>query len=76
MSYIRFTARSRHVGRKTDVFDVVNVQTDANLGVVAFYPRWRKFVCEAQPGIIFDSSCYREIADFMDAQTRAWKASL
>jgi hypothetical protein len=73
MSYIRFVEREpRQDGRKTAQFDVINSRGD-NLAVIGFFPKWRKFVCEAQPHTVFDADCYREIADFLEAQTVRWR---
>lgn len=76
MSYIKFVLREQGcLKRKTEQFDVVNTRGD-NLGVIGFYPKWRKFVFEAQPNTVFDADCYREIADFLDKRTTAWRESV
>lgn len=74
MSYLNFVERPQDPNRKTAVFDVMSSQR-TNLGVIGFFPRWRKFVCEFQPKCVFDPACMREIADFTEAQTEKWKAS-
>jgi hypothetical protein len=73
MSYIQFVPRPQDPNRKTTVYDVIS-STRTNLGIVAFFPRWRKFVCEFQPKCVFDSSCLQEITDFVKARTADWKA--
>jgi len=47
------------------VYECLN-KTGVELAEVSYYPKWKKYVDERQPGIIFDASCNRDIAHFMD----------
>jgi hypothetical protein len=40
------------------------------LGSVAWWPHWRRYTLYPHQGTTFDSSCLREIADFLDEQTQ------
>lgn len=75
MSYLQFVARPQDPNRKTPVYDVMN-NPRLNLGVVGFFPRWRKFVWEAQPKVVLDDGCMQEILNFLKAETAKWKAGL
>jgi hypothetical protein len=76
VSFLRFVKRERLVNRKTDVFDAVSDRDGSNLGIIGFFPAWRKFVFEAQPFVVFDAVCLREIAEFCATQTMFWQKGL
>ena len=72
--WLKFVRRN-DINRKTPLYDIVN-STGDNLGVIGFYPGWRKFVVEYRAGCKFDASCSQEIVDFLKSETEKWKASL
>jgi hypothetical protein len=72
-SLLKYVKRDTPAERKTPIYDVFNVKTGENLAIIGFYPAWRKFVSEAQPYIVFDANCYRELADFLDKLTTSWR---
>lgn len=74
VSYLHFVLRSTPA-RKTPIYDVLNYRGD-NLGLVAFYPAWRKFVWEAQPKTILDVVCMQEIIKFIQLETEKRKSQL
>jgi len=49
-------------------WNCVNRKSRDELGQVAFYKPWRQFIFEPAEfgGIIFNSSCLRDIAHFLD----------
>lgn len=77
MNFLHFV-ECQNDGRKTKVWIIRNNQNE-DLGAVYFRPQWRKYIFRFNPTlgeIDFDSSCLREIADFTESQTKAWKESL
>ena len=44
----------------------LNNKSGEALGGASYYPRWRKYVMEFSEEAVFDESCLRDIADFLD----------
>jgi hypothetical protein len=72
-THIRFDETPPSPGRKTKVFYVVAVQGEHPIGIVKFYPAWRKFCFFPDDGTTFDCDCLFTIAQFCEQQTRAHK---
>ena len=53
-------------GQKEKYWLCCNNKTNAGLGIVEYYSRWRRWVFTGYESAIFDSSCLRDIADFLD----------
>ena len=62
--HIRFVKATILVHGK-DVWRCINKQGE-ELCDVSYYPKWKKYVDDREPGMCFDSSCLRDLADFMD----------
>lgn len=62
--------------RKTKVFEVTSIAAETILGFVSFYPAWRKYVFRPGTRTLYDASCLREIADFVEAETKRWRENL
>lgn len=60
--------------RKTPIINVLN-KSDEKLGVIKFYPAWRKFIFESSE-CIYDSSCLTDLIEVLDEQQEVWKQSL
>jgi hypothetical protein len=43
------------------------------IAFVLFYPRWRKYVFEPLENTVYEEVCMREIADFIERQTKSWR---
>ena len=52
--------------RKTKIFYIKSSRSDADLGSIAYYNRWRKYVFYPSNDIIFDTSCLKEIIEFIE----------
>ena len=63
-------------GRKTPIYEVKNKNSLESLGVIYFYPAWRKYVFESNPKIIYDINCLTDIIIFIQEVQSEWKASL
>jgi hypothetical protein len=61
-----------HGARKTCVWTVETIDGGAHLGVVKFYPQWRRYAFFPAIQTVYESDCLRNIADFCEMQTRKW----
>jgi hypothetical protein len=61
-------------GRKTNVWYVQTKATPiTHIGAVGWHCPWRKYVFKTCPNAVFEEVCLREIADFLERQTREHK---
>jgi len=66
--------RERSPGRKTDVWDVVNRNSDVVLARVEWHCPWRRYVLiPIAEDTIWAADCLRLIADFIERQMAARK---
>jgi hypothetical protein len=65
-----------HGARKTGVWTVETIDGGECLGVVKFYPQWRRYAFFPALQTVYESDCLRNIADFCETQTRKWGQSL
>jgi hypothetical protein len=61
--------------RKTKTWRIIN-SNDTPLGIVRFYPPWRRFVFEPHAGTIYEEVCLRDIAEFCVEKTKAWRLEI
>jgi hypothetical protein len=64
MSFISFNERP-NPGKLTKIWDVVNASNQSNLGIIAYYPAWRKYVFQPQGETIFDAVCLTDVLSFI-----------
>lgn len=62
-------------GRKTLVFEVQS-KAGHELGYISFYAKWRKYTFVPAESSVFDQVCLREIANFLEDETKKWRAGL
>lgn len=67
-THVDFVFRERSPSGKTNIFDVLTKQ-GGTLGEVRWYARWRKYSFFPADGCLFEQTCLREIADFIEATT-------
>ncbi len=60
-------------GRKTKRFRVDSKEGGYEISYVYFYPKWRKYVFEPLPDTVYEEVCMREIAQFIEDQTKRWR---
>jgi len=60
---------------KTKAFRVLTKE-GAPLGYIRFFPRWRKFSFYPDPYTLYETDCLRDIANFCEAETRAWREGI
>lgn len=64
--YIRFAIAGQKP--KTLIWDVVAKEGDVCLGKILWFGRWRGYAFFPRPEMIFERSCLRDIADFIEYQ--------
>lgn len=69
-SYVKFidlikTGKTRRVA--------VNAKDGGALGVIAYYPQWRRFTFQPFPNTIYDSGCLQQINAIVEALYRDYK---
>lgn len=72
MSYIKFVDNGWSASGKTKKWVITTVD-GVTLGWVSWHVSWRKYTASFQTGTVFDHGCLREIATFVEAQTRLHK---
>ena len=66
--YIDF--RLTELGVKTKKWVVQNRDNAIVLGRIAWFGRWRKYVFEPYPNMVFEETCLRDIAMFCQQETK------
>lgn len=61
---------------KTKQWRVSTADRAATLGVIKFFPRWRKYSFWPNANTLYEADCLRDIADFCEGQTKLWRAGL
>lgn len=75
MSWIAFKGPTRIEGQKTLRWMVTTVDETQYLGLVSWYPPWRRYCFTPGQGTVFEQDCLREIATFCETKTREHKAA-
>jgi hypothetical protein len=70
MSFITFKENGTSPSGKTKRWVIDSKNGGPQLGTIQWYAPWRKYVCEVARSL-FDEGCLREIAEFIEAETRA-----
>jgi hypothetical protein len=71
--YLVFRELPTDVGRKTKTYEVVSVASNNPIGVVRWFSHWRKYVFAPYNETMYDESCLRDIAQFVDWKTQTQK---
>ncbi len=59
---------------KTVVYAVVNIKYGNYLGIIKWYPAWRKYCFFSNDGnYIYDTICLNEISEFMQGLMDKWR---
>lgn len=77
MSFLLFNEAPVPKGIKTRIWNVRNT-SQMLLGWVKFAPHWRRyvFIPDYAVQLQFDAGCLKDIVQFLEEQTQAWKDSL
>lgn len=73
--WIKFDPVATPPGRKTAVWLVVANQGDIELGVIMWSTGWRRYVFAPYKGTTYEQDCLRDIATFVEDETRKYKAT-
>jgi len=81
-AYINFEKQTRHKGWKTDWWKVWTGGKDfdeegeqyVELGIIKWWCGWRRYVFFPEEGTFYEPGCLREMADFCEHETKAYKA--
>lgn len=58
----------------TKIWDVISIDGDHLLGRVSWYSGWRRYCFTPAPHTIFEQDCLRDIANFIETETKDHKA--
>jgi hypothetical protein len=56
---------------KTKVWEVIAKRAGVLLGTIAWFARWRGYAFFPNEDLVFERTCLRDIADFLEEQNRA-----
>lgn len=51
---------------KTKIYLIISNHSNEELGTIYWFPTWRRYVSETFSNIVVDSSCHKEISEFLD----------
>lgn len=74
MAFLTFVPSGTSASGKTKVWEVRNGCLP--LGEVAWYAHWRRYIFYTNNGIVFDSTCLEELAEFLKKETADHKAGV
>ena len=63
--------RSLPANPKTKRWQVVTKAEGALLGSIGWFGRWRRYAFTPYEGSVYEQDCLRDIASFIEAQTKA-----
>jgi len=66
--HLAFTRYASSESGKTGRYEVRSKHDGGLLALVSWYGPWRRYVVHPQDGTLYDASCLRDIADFLDAE--------
>lgn len=71
-TYIRFTFCRTSESGKTQIWDIRNSENRSLLGYVEWAGSWRKYIFTpvTNDRLIFEETCLREIAEFIETKTQ------
>ena len=68
MQKYKFITIAAQEGKKINdrpVYWVTNNSSGERLAILYYYPSWRQFVAQFDPGSFFNNSCLTDITDFL-----------
>lgn len=68
-TYIEFQPLDKLPGQSTWRWNVLAQEGGAYLGMVKWFGRWTKYTFTPDGNSVFESTCLREIADFIEQRT-------
>lgn len=71
-SFVKLIEIDPPKGYVTKVFKVLSINGD-ELGLIKFFPRWRKYVFMPNENTLFDMGCLGDIIDYINVIQQEWK---
>ena len=65
-----------HQTTKTKSYKVLTKDHAILLGLIRFYPRWRKYAFYPLENTLYEEDCLRDIAQFCEESTALWRIGL
>ena len=72
--FLYFNHLIKKLGAKTDRW-LIRSHDGQYLGRIRFYPQWRCYVAELEPGTVWSWDCCAELSKFIKEKTDAWRSS-
>lgn len=73
-TYIQFEFVKFSDTGKTFVWQVISKQNASKLGEIRWFGRWRKYAFYASAQCVFEETCLRSIATFIEERTKAQRS--
>lgn len=51
------------------VYRIQSKKTQEHIGIISWYKPWKKYVFSSMPECVFDTSCLKDVLDFMENKT-------
>lgn len=74
-THIRFSLVGTSPSGKTSLWNVY-AEAGTYLGEVKWFGRWRKYSFYPAPDCVFEQTCLRELAEFIEARTREQRTGI
>jgi hypothetical protein len=64
-NFLKFVMNQRPKEKKTDIWEIMSVQSGETLGEIRWWGAWRKYVFAPANKTIWDNKCMQEVQDFI-----------
>jgi len=71
--WIHFVLVLRAPNKKTDLWQVATNDDNEVIGLVKFWPAWRRYAFFPEADTFYEQNCLWDIADFCARMTEEWK---
>ena len=73
--WIDFFEQPPNPNRKTQVWLVANKDNGVRLGEIKWHGAWRGYAFFPDPGTLYEPTCLRDVADFIQQQNQARRSA-
>ena len=60
-------------GKKTNVWEIVTKNGAETLGLIKWFPSWRKYALFPYKNTVYENDCLKDIAEFIEQQMKLRK---
>lgn len=71
-SHLKFRKLPLGKGAKLNIYKVINIKLDQEIGIIHWRGGWRQYVFQAEPEIDMSRSCHKQIDKFINELMRKW----